>query len=156
MNRSLQVLHKIIPSTEQSQNQEEPILPYGHYAIKHVARAWHDLEGEYEPSAPKHKTYTASRNLRLHKPQFLSPSNKVLRHLPSARRFKDRFTSCSSTQDTKPNSSRVTSKEPSPPLFPGSIPRPNSSMGRGGTRFPPVKPVLPYFPADRRLHEAKR
>jgi hypothetical protein len=81
MNRSLQVLHKIIPSTEQSQNQEEPILPYGHYAIKHVARAWHDLEGEYEPSAPKHKTYTASRNLRLHKPQFLSPSNKVLLHL---------------------------------------------------------------------------
>lgn len=54
MNRSLQVLHKIIPSTEQLQNQEEPILPSGHYAIKHAARAWHDLEGEKEPSTHVH------------------------------------------------------------------------------------------------------
>ena len=85
---------------------------------------------------PKDKRYTASRNLRPRKPQFPSPSKTVLRHFPSARRFEDRFTSCSSTQlrAPKPNSSRVTSKEPSPPPFPDSnsrIPRPPSSMGRG-------------------------
>lgn len=96
-------------------------------------------------SPPKHERYTASRNLRPRKPQFPSPSKTVLRHLPSARGFEDRFTSCSSTQGTQTESQSRNLQG----AFTSTLPRLNSRIPRPklqyGTRG--VHGFLPSSPS---------